>query len=84
LIPFEPQAYASIQGGQLAGIQPVYQPGTMALYARDLKYPLIEQPDHPFSLVYASPSFVSDMPGLFFGVLVYKVNQDYRPDSMTS
>ncbi|MGH9986955.1 MAG: hypothetical protein ACRD8W_23675, partial [Nitrososphaeraceae archaeon] len=83
LIPFEPQAYASIQGGQLAGIQPVYQPGTIALYTQDLKYPLTEEPDQPFSLVYASPSFVSNTPGLVFGVLVYKVNQDYQSDSMS-
>jgi dolichyl-diphosphooligosaccharide---protein glycosyltransferase len=84
LIPFEPQAYASIQGGQLAGIQPAYQPGTIALYTQNLKYPLSEQPDQPFSLVYASPSFVSNTPGLVFGVLVYKVNQDYQSDSMSS
>ncbi|MGA7370143.1 MAG: peptidylprolyl isomerase [Nitrososphaeraceae archaeon] len=82
LIPFEPQAYATIQGGQLAGIQPAYQPGTIALYTQHLKYPLSEQPDQPFSLVYASPSFVSSNPGLVFGVLVYKVNQDYQSDSM--
>jgi dolichyl-diphosphooligosaccharide--protein glycosyltransferase len=82
LIPFEPQAYASIQGGQLSGIQPTYQPGTIGLYTRDLKFPLTEQPDQPFSLVYASPSFMSDTPGLVFGVLVYKVNQDYVSDSM--
>lgn len=82
LIPFEPQAYASIQGGQLSGIQPAYQPGTIGLYTRELKYPPIEQSDQPFSLVYASPSFVSNSPGLFFGVLVYKVNQDYQSDSM--
>lgn len=84
MIPFEPQAYASIQGGQLAGIQPVYQPGTIALYTQNLKYPLSEQPDQPFSLVYASPSFVSSTPGLVFGVLVYKVNQDYQPESMAA
>lgn len=83
LIPYSPQAYASIQGGQLAGIQPVYQPGTIALYTQDLKFPLSEQPDQPFSLVYASPSFVSNTPGLVFGVLVYKVNQDYQYESMS-
>ena len=83
LIPYSPQAYASIQGGQLAGIQPVYQPGTIALYTQDLKFPLSEQPDQPFSLVYASPSFVSNTPGLVFGVLVYKVNQDYQSESMS-
>jgi dolichyl-diphosphooligosaccharide--protein glycosyltransferase len=83
-IPFTPQAYASLQGGQIAGIQPVYQPGTLALYTEDLKYPPTEQPDEPFSLVYASPSFVSDMPGLFFGVLIYKVNQDYQGEPMSA
>ena len=84
LIPFTPQAYASIQGGQLAGIQPIYQPGTIALYTEDLKYPFSEQADQPFSLVYASPSFVSSTPGLVFGVLVYKVNQDYQDESMAT
>jgi dolichyl-diphosphooligosaccharide---protein glycosyltransferase len=84
LMPLTPQAYASIQGGQLAGIQPTYQPGTIALYTGDLKYPPSEEADQPFSLVYASPSFLSNTPGLVFGVLVYKVNQDYQFDSMAS
>jgi hypothetical protein len=30
-------------------------------------------------LVYASPSFRSNNPGVVFGVLIYKVNHNYIP-----
>src|SRR5262249_7423107 len=33
----------------------------------------------PLQLVYASDSFNSHQPGLFFGVLIYKVNHNYIP-----
>jgi dolichyl-diphosphooligosaccharide--protein glycosyltransferase len=80
LIPFKPQAYASFQGGQLSNLQPDYRPGTIALYTKDIKYPMGNNPGkQPLSLVYASPSFQSNDQGLVFGVLIYKVNHDYVP-----
>jgi dolichyl-diphosphooligosaccharide--protein glycosyltransferase len=80
IIPFTPQAYASFQGGQLTNLQPDYKPGTVALYVKHIKYPVGSNPDNrPLSLVYSSPSFQSNEPGLMFGVLVYKVNHNYVP-----
>ncbi len=80
LIPFKPQAYASFQGGQLSNLQPNYSPGTIGLYVKDVKYPMGNNPGkQPLSLVYASPSFVSNNQGLVFGVLIYKVNHNYIP-----
>ena len=79
LIPFTPQAYASFRGGALTNIQPQYQPGTIAIYSKDIKYPLDNQSNHrPLSLVYSSPSFTNNNPGLVFGVLIYKVNHNYN------
>jgi dolichyl-diphosphooligosaccharide---protein glycosyltransferase len=80
IIPFTPQAYASFQGGQLTNLQPDYRPGTVALYVKHIKFPVGSNPDNqPLSLVYSSPSFQSNDPGLVFGVLVYKVNHNYVP-----
>jgi dolichyl-diphosphooligosaccharide--protein glycosyltransferase len=80
LIPYKPQAYAAFQGGQLTNLQPDYKPGTIALYVKDIKYPVGNNPGkQPFSLVYASPSFQSNDQGLVFAVLIYKVNHNYVP-----
>ena len=80
IIPFTPQAYATFQGGQLTNLQPNYAPGTVALYVKHIKFPVGSNPDNqPLSLVYSSPSFQSNDPGLVFGVLVYKVNHNYVP-----
>jgi dolichyl-diphosphooligosaccharide---protein glycosyltransferase len=80
LIPYKPQAYAAFQGGQLTNLQPDYKPGTVALYEKDIKYPVGNNPgNQPFSLVYASPSFQSNDQGLVFAVLIYKVNHNYVP-----
>jgi dolichyl-diphosphooligosaccharide--protein glycosyltransferase len=80
LIPFKPQAYAAFQGGQLTNLQPDYRPGTIALYSKDIKYPVGNNPGkQPLSLVYSSPSFQSNDQGLVFAVLIYKVNPNYVP-----
>jgi dolichyl-diphosphooligosaccharide---protein glycosyltransferase len=78
LIPFRPVLYA--QGGQLSNLQPNYSPGTVALYLKDIKFPIGPNPGtQPLSLVYSSPSFQSNGPGLVFAVLIYKVNHNYVP-----
>ena len=78
LIPFTPVLYA--QGGQLSNLQPNYSPGTVALYLKHVKFPTGPNPGtQPLSLVYSSPSFQSNGPGLVFAVLVYKVNHNYVP-----
>jgi dolichyl-diphosphooligosaccharide---protein glycosyltransferase len=79
LIPFTPQSYASFSNGGLTNLAQQYQPGTVALYTKDIKYPPNGGEDKPLKLVYASDSFNSSQPGLFFGVLVYQVNPNYIP-----
>jgi dolichyl-diphosphooligosaccharide--protein glycosyltransferase len=77
LMPFSPVAYASFQNGMLTNIQQNYAPGTLGLYAKDIKFPANGTSNQPLSLVYASPSFNSNSSGLVFAVLLYKVNHDY-------
>jgi dolichyl-diphosphooligosaccharide---protein glycosyltransferase len=79
LIPFTPVTYASFQNGMLTNIQEDYSPGTLGLYAKDIKFPENETANQPLSLVYSSPSFRSNNNGLVFGVLIYKVNHSYDP-----
>ena len=54
-----------------------YRPGTMAIYYKDVKY--VDPDNDPFYLVYASPSFYSEIPGPMTSVLIYKINPDYNP-----
>lgn len=79
LIPFTPVTYASFQDGMLTNIQEDYSPGTLGLYAKEIKFPANETANQPLSLAYSSPSFRSNNNGLVFGVLLYKVNHDYNP-----
>jgi dolichyl-diphosphooligosaccharide---protein glycosyltransferase len=84
LIPFTPVAYASFQGGVLTNIQPQYQPGSMGLYSKNIKYPGETEDNKPLRLVYSSDSFRTDKPGLVFGVLLYEVNDDYATKTSTT
>ena len=52
-------------------------PGTVGLYAKDIKYP--SDGDGPLRLVYASPSFIEEKSGPMLGVFIYEVNKDYQP-----
>jgi dolichyl-diphosphooligosaccharide---protein glycosyltransferase len=82
LMPFTPVAYASFQNGMLTNIQQDYAPGTLGLYAKDIKFPSNGTANQPLSLVYASPSFNSNSSGLVFAVLLYKVNHDYQANPL--
>ena len=54
-----------------------YQNGLIPVYINDLKF---KDPENdPFYLVYASPSFYSQEPGVMSAVLIYKINHDYNP-----
>jgi len=53
---------------------PSYQNGLTAMYVKDIKF---QDPDGPFMLVYASPSFSEIDSGSFHTVLIYKVNHDF-------
>jgi dolichyl-diphosphooligosaccharide---protein glycosyltransferase len=79
LIPFEPLTYASFGPNGLSNSQPVYQPGLVQLYTKNVKYPASGDPSLPFHLVYASPSFESNSSRITTGVMIYKVNKDYVP-----
>ena len=53
-----------------------YQNGLIPVYVTDLKFKNPET--DPFYLVYASPSFYSQEPGIMSAVLIYKINHDYN------
>ena len=56
-----------------------YQNGLIPVYVNDLKF---KDPEtDPFYLVYASPSFYSQEPGIMSAVLIYKINHDYNPQN---
>jgi len=51
-----------------------YRNGLTAMYVKDIKF---QDPDGPFMLVYASPSFSETDGGALQTVLIYKVNHDF-------
>jgi dolichyl-diphosphooligosaccharide--protein glycosyltransferase len=83
LIPFTPISYASFGNGMLTNIQPEYSSGTIALNLKDIKYPINGTSDQPYKLVYASPSFENDNEDIVFGVFVYQVNKNYKPNPIS-
>ncbi len=54
-----------------------YRDGLIPVYIKDVKY--IDTENDPFYLVYASPSFYSEIPGPMSTVLIYKINPNYIP-----
>jgi dolichyl-diphosphooligosaccharide--protein glycosyltransferase len=54
-----------------------YQTGLIPIYIKDIKY--LDSENDPFYLVYASPSFYSEIPGPMSTVLIYKINPNYIP-----
>ncbi len=77
MMPFQTIGFYNPSSGTLS---PTYQPNAIPFYIKDIKYPK-NNTSEPLSLVYASKSFESDEPGLFFGVLVYKVNHDFKTNN---
>ena len=53
---------------------PSYRNGLTAMYVKDIKF---QDPNGPFMLVYASPSFSEIDSGGFNTVLIYKINHDF-------
>ena len=53
-----------------------FQNGLIPVYVTDFKFKNPET--DPFYLVYASPSFYSQEPGIMSAVLIYKINHDYN------
>jgi dolichyl-diphosphooligosaccharide---protein glycosyltransferase len=80
MMPFQTIGFFNPSSGTLS---PAYQPNAIPFYVKDIKYPK-DNTSEPLSLEYASKSFESDDPGLFFGVLVYKVNQDFKTSNLAN
>jgi len=78
LIPFTPVSYV-LNGAPSSE----YQPGAMTIYSKDIKYPENGKDGQPLKLVYSSDSFRSSRPGLFFAVLIYQVNHNYVPKTIS-
>ena len=74
LIPFSVYKYVEINTGRAFDN---YQHGFVPIYLKDIKY--VDPENDPFYLVYASPSFYSEIPGPMTSVLIYKINPDYIP-----
>jgi len=49
-----------------------YRHGFLPIYFKDVKY--LDPENDPFYLVYASPSFYSEIQGPVTSVLIYKIN----------
>ena len=75
MIPFSLLTY--VNPNNLNQQSDVFIPGTVGLYAKDIKYP--SDGDGPLRLVYASPSFIEEKSGPMLGVFIYEVNKDYQP-----
>jgi dolichyl-diphosphooligosaccharide--protein glycosyltransferase len=54
-----------------------HRDGLVPVYLKDVKYS--DSENDPFYLVYASPSFYSEIPGPMSTVLIYKINPNYIP-----
>ena len=78
MIPFSPAIYLDPVNGKSYN---QYQPNTVAVYLKDHKFPMnpIDALDEPLQLVYTSPSFDRTDDGEISGVVIYKVNKDYKP-----
>ena len=76
LTPFSIFKYVELNTGRTFD---TYQNGFIPVYVNDLKF---KDPENdPFYLVYASPSFYIQDPGLMSAVLIYKINHDYNPQN---
>ena len=73
LIPFTPITYVD---PETMAQYDSYKPGSSALYMKNIK---LLDPDGPFTLVYASPSFSDKTQGhgVLSTILIYKVNHDF-------
>lgn len=74
MMPFDTIGYFNPNSNTL---NPNYQPNSIPFYVKDIKYPK-GNATGPLTLDYASKSFENNNPGLFFGVLLYKVNHEYK------
>tara|TARA_B110000263_G_scaffold232573_1_gene228736 strand:- start:457 stop:774 length:318 start_codon:yes stop_codon:yes gene_type:complete len=74
LIPFSIFKYADMNSDRTFD---EYKAGFIPIYYKDVKY--LDSETDPFYLVYASPSFYSEVAGPMTAVLIYKINPNYLP-----
>jgi len=74
LIPF---SVATYYDAELKTDSNVYQPGTVPLSVKEIKY--TDSKNNPLWLVYASPSFYDETSGPMTGVFIYEINKNYVP-----
>jgi dolichyl-diphosphooligosaccharide---protein glycosyltransferase len=73
LLPIEIVTFVNPSTGETSQ---EYSPGLVAIYQKSIK--LSDSETDPFYLVYASPSFYSEISGQKNMVLIYKINHDYQ------
>ena len=73
MTPFYPVVYYNAQNGENSKS---YKNGFLEISQKIIKY---DSNDDPLKLVYASPSFTDDNYDKMIFVLVYEVNQNYKP-----
>ena len=73
MIPFTPVLYYQPQTEENSSF---FKNGFVEISVKNIKY---NSDNHPFKLVYSSPSFISDDEGGMISVMVYEVNKNYIP-----
>ena len=81
LIPFSPLVYVNVETGDQSFEWSKHT--NTAVYVRDIKFPTWNDPreyvkSSPFELVYVSPSLIEPVDNMIVGVLIYKINHDYK------
>src|SRR6185437_1311804 len=79
MFPFTPVAYYD---PNTHSESPTYSTGYTGIYSKVVKYP--ENGNGPLRLVYTSSSLNRTDSGVFSGVLIYKVNPDYKLGTVTT
>ena len=73
LMPFSIYKYVELGTDKLYD---EFIPESVPIYYKDVKY--VDPDNDPYYLVYASPTFFSEVPGAMTAVLIYKINPDYQ------
>ncbi|MEE9563539.1 MAG: hypothetical protein V3V69_01255, partial [Nitrosopumilaceae archaeon] len=76
MIPYSPIGYIDSSGSGL--FSETYQPGTLGIYAKDIKFP--SDGNGPLRLAYSSTSFEDENIGPVLGIFIYEINKDYNPN----
>ena len=76
MIPYSPIGYIDSSGSGL--FSETYQPGTLGIYEKDIKFP--SDGNGPLRLAYSSTSFEDENIGPVLGIFIYEINKDYNPN----